>query len=49
MCAGTMDEQDGTEAAITPNDRLVQRLHAKGLSSQRFATAVGVDIKSVRR
>lgn len=44
-----MDEQDGTEAAITPNDRLVQRLHAKGLSSQRFATAVGVDIKSVRR
>ena len=50
MCAETMDDQDGdAEAATIPNDRLTQRLHAKGLSPQRFATAVGVDIKTVRR
>lgn len=50
MCAETMGDQDGdAEAATIPNDRLTQRLHAKGLSPQRFATAVGVDIKTVRR
>lgn len=50
MCAETTGDQDGdAEAATIPNDRLTQRLHAKGLSPQRFATAVGVDIKTVRR
>ncbi len=50
MCADTMDDQDddaGTTAI--PNDRLAQRLRAKGLSHARFATAVGVDVKTVRR
>ena len=44
-----MDDQDDAEAATIPNDRLAQRLRAKRLSPLRFATAVGVDIKTVRR
>ncbi len=50
MCAESMEDQGGcTDAVAIPNDRLTQRLHAKGLSHARFATAVGVDIKTVRR
>ena len=48
MCAETMDDHNG-EAAAIPNNRLIQRLQAKGLSPQRFATAMGVDVKTVRR
>ncbi|BBZ10776.1 hypothetical protein MBRA_09710 [Mycobacterium branderi] len=48
MCAETMDDHDGKAAAI-PNNRLMQRLQAKGLSPQRFATAMSVDVKTVRR
>lgn len=45
-----MDDQDGCiDTAVIPNDRLTQRLHGKGLSHGRFATAVGVDVKTVRR
>ena len=33
----------------SPTKRLAQRLRAKGLSHGRFATAVGVDVKTVRR
>jgi hypothetical protein len=44
-----MADQDDTEAATIPNDRLAQRLRAKTLSPLRFANAVGVDIKTVRR
>lgn len=45
-----MDDQDGwIDTAVIPNDRLAQRLLAKGLSHGRFATAVGVDVKTVRR
>lgn len=50
MCAETMDDQDdGAGTAAIPNERLAQRLRAKGLSHGRFATAVGVDVKTVRR
>lgn len=45
-----MKDQDGcTHATAMPNDRLTQRLHAKGLSHARFASLVGVDVKTVRR
>ncbi|AMT71019.1 MULTISPECIES: XRE family transcriptional regulator [Mycobacteriaceae] len=44
-----MDDHDDAEAVTIPNERLAQRLRAKGLSHARFATAVGVDIKTVRR
>ena len=45
-----MDDQDGCiDTGVIPNDRLTRRLHAKGLSRGRFATAVGVDVKTVRR
>ena len=50
MCADTMDDQDddaGTPATL--NEHLAQRLRTKGLSHARFATAVGVDVKTVRR
>jgi lambda repressor-like predicted transcriptional regulator len=50
MCAETMDDQDGDAGtAVIPNARLAQRLRAKGLSHARFATGVGVDVKTVRR
>jgi hypothetical protein len=45
-----MDGPDGlTGPAALPNDRLVQRLHTKRLSRPRFATLVGVNVKTVRR
>jgi hypothetical protein len=45
-----MDGPDGcTGPTVLPNDRLVQQLHAKRLSYPRFATLVGVDVKTVRR
>lgn len=34
---------------VIPNERLKQRLHAKGLSPARFARAIEVDLKTVRR
>jgi hypothetical protein len=45
-----MDGQDGDAAtAAIPNVHLTQRLEANRLSHARFATAVGVDVKTVRR
>lgn len=37
------------DAATVPNDRLKQRLRAKGLSPQRFATLADVSLKTVQR
>ncbi|BBN47271.1 hypothetical protein MINTM019_34720 [Mycobacterium paraintracellulare] len=34
---------------MMPNERLKQRLHAKGLSPAQFARAIEVDLKTVRR
>jgi transcriptional regulator with XRE-family HTH domain len=42
------DEARTTDATV-PNDRLRQRLRAKGLSAAQFARKMAVDVKTVRR